>query len=67
MPPLTVSFWFQQTAIFELLASQIPGAKVVILHSCDYPTDVAADVLRRNAIRIAELRSSQDHLISLSH
>jgi predicted nuclease of predicted toxin-antitoxin system len=50
---------------FERLASQIPGAKVVILCSCDYPTDVAAEVLRRNAIRIAELPSSQDHLIIL--
>ena len=50
---------------FERLAGQIPGAKVVILRSCDYPTDVAAEVLRRNAIRIAELPSSQDHLIIL--
>ncbi|SPF47080.1 conserved hypothetical protein [Candidatus Sulfopaludibacter sp. SbA4] len=50
---------------FESLARQIPGAKVVILRSCDYPTDVAAEVLRRNAIRIAELRSSQEHLIIL--
>ncbi len=44
---------------------QIPGAKVVILRSCDYPTEVAAEVLRRNAIRIARLLSSQDHLITL--
>jgi predicted nuclease of predicted toxin-antitoxin system len=50
---------------FEGLLSPIPGAKVVILRSCDYPTDVAAEVLRRNAIRIAELISSQDHLILL--
>jgi predicted nuclease of predicted toxin-antitoxin system len=50
---------------FECLARQIPGAKVVILRSCDYPTDVAAEVLRRNAIRIAELPDSQDHLIIL--
>jgi predicted nuclease of predicted toxin-antitoxin system len=35
---------------FERLLRQIPGAKVVILRSCDYPTDIAADVLRRNAI-----------------
>ena len=48
---------------FERLLSQIPGAKVVILRSCDYPTDVAAEVLRRNAIRIAELADSQDQLI----
>jgi predicted nuclease of predicted toxin-antitoxin system len=50
---------------FERLLSQVPGAKVVILRSCDYPTDVAAGVLRRNAIRIAELPGSQDHLIVL--
>jgi predicted nuclease of predicted toxin-antitoxin system len=50
---------------FERLLSQIPGAKVVILRSCDYPTEVAAEVLRRNAIRIAELFNSPDHLIIL--
>ena len=50
---------------FERLLGQIPGAKVVILRSCDYPTDVAAGVIRRNAIRIAELPNSQDRLIIL--
>ena len=50
---------------FECLLRQVPGAKVVILSSCDYPTEVAADVLRRNAIRIAELPNSQDHPIVL--
>jgi predicted nuclease of predicted toxin-antitoxin system len=50
---------------FERLLTQIPGAKVVILRSCDYPTAVAAEVLRRNAIRIAELPGSRDHLIIL--
>lgn len=50
---------------FELLARQISGAKVVILRSCNYPTAVAAEVLRRNAIRVAELLSSQDSLIVL--
>ena len=50
---------------FERLLRQTPGAKVVILRSCDYPTGVAAEVLRRNAIRIAELPSSQDRLIIL--
>jgi hypothetical protein len=43
----------------------MPGAKVVILRACDYPTDVAAEILRRNAIRIAELPGSQDCLIVL--
>lgn len=36
-----------------------------ILRSCDYPTDIAADVLRRNAIRIAELPGSQSQCIIL--
>ncbi len=51
---------------FERLLSQVPGAKVVILRSCNYPTEVAAEVLRRNAIRVAELHGSQDRLIVLS-
>jgi predicted nuclease of predicted toxin-antitoxin system len=50
---------------FEGLMSRIPGTSVVILRSCNYPTEVAAEVLRRNAIRIAELPGSQDHLIIL--
>jgi predicted nuclease of predicted toxin-antitoxin system len=50
---------------FERLLRQIPGAKGIILRSCDYPTDIAADVLRRNAIRIAELPNFQDQLIVL--
>jgi len=50
---------------FESLVRQIPGAKIVILRSCDYPTGLAADVLRRHAIRIAELSSSGDGLIIL--
>jgi predicted nuclease of predicted toxin-antitoxin system len=50
---------------FERLLQQLPGAKVVILRSCDYPTEIAADVLRRNAIRIAELPTSRDRLIVL--
>jgi predicted nuclease of predicted toxin-antitoxin system len=50
---------------FERMLKRFPGAKVVILRSCDYPTEIAADVLRRNAIRIAELLTSQDQLIIL--
>jgi predicted nuclease of predicted toxin-antitoxin system len=50
---------------FEGLLQQFPRAKVVILRSCDYPTEIAADVLRRNAIRIAELPTSRDQLIVL--
>ena len=49
---------------FEGLLRYIPEGKV-ILRSCDYPTDVAAKVLRRNAIRLAELQNSLSHLIVL--
>jgi predicted nuclease of predicted toxin-antitoxin system len=50
---------------FERLVVGVTGSKVVILRSCNYPTEVAAEVLRRNAIRIAELSSSNDRLIIL--
>jgi predicted nuclease of predicted toxin-antitoxin system len=50
---------------FSRLLAQCPAAKVVILRSCDYPTRIAAEVLRRNGIRIAELPTSQDRLITL--
>lgn len=50
---------------FEHLLKQFPTARVVILRSCDYPTETAADVLRRNAIRIAELSTSRGQLIIL--
>ena len=50
---------------FERLLKAFPSAKVVILRSCDYPTEIAADVLRRNAIRIAKLSTSRDQLIVL--
>src|SRR5262249_28261885 len=48
---------------FERLLSRVSGAKIVILRSCDYPTGVAAEVLRRSAIRIADLRPN--HLLIL--
>jgi len=50
---------------FERLLQQFPGARVVILRSCDDPTGIAAEVLRRNAIRIARLPASRDQLIVL--
>jgi predicted nuclease of predicted toxin-antitoxin system len=50
---------------FAVLVKDFPGAKVAILRSCDYPTDLAAAVLRRNAIRVAELETSADQLIFL--
>jgi predicted nuclease of predicted toxin-antitoxin system len=51
---------------FRTLLSQIPGACVVILQSCNYPTAAAAELLRRNAIRIAELPGSEQHLLVLN-
>jgi predicted nuclease of predicted toxin-antitoxin system len=50
---------------FDSLVKQFPQARVVILRSCDYPTEIAADVLRRNAIRIAELPGSAEQLVIL--
>jgi predicted nuclease of predicted toxin-antitoxin system len=50
---------------FERLLNQFPRANVVILRSCDYPTETAAGVLRRNAIRIAELSTSPNQLLIL--
>jgi predicted nuclease of predicted toxin-antitoxin system len=50
---------------FERLLNQFPRANVVILRSCDYPTETAADVLRQNAIRIAELPTSPNQLLIL--
>jgi len=50
---------------FERLLSRFGGASVVILRSCNYPTEVAASVLRRNTIHIAQLPGSQKRLIVL--
>ena len=51
---------------FEQLLDDFSPAKVVILRSCNYPTAVAAEVLRRNAIRIVELANSSARLMMLS-
>ncbi len=51
---------------FEDLLSRVPGVDVVILRSCNYPTEIAAEVLRRNAIRIAAMPGSNDHLVILA-
>ena len=50
---------------FVSLLSRVTGAHVVILRACNYPTETAAEVLRRNAIRIAELLGSAQGLIIL--
>lgn len=51
---------------FELLAIRYSGARVVILRRCNYPTMAAAEVLRRNAIRIADLSHSRDRVLILA-
>jgi predicted nuclease of predicted toxin-antitoxin system len=50
---------------FTSLVSRVVDSKVVILCSCNYPTAFVADVLRRNATRIANLQGSQGRLIFL--
>ena len=50
---------------FERLLPLIPSGRVVVLRSCDYPTTVSAEVIRRNAILIAELQHSREPLIIL--
>jgi hypothetical protein len=42
-----------------------PTVRVVILQACDYPTAIAADVMRKNAIRIAQLFQTEEHLLVL--
>lgn len=42
------------------------SARVVILRSCNYPTAVASEVRRRNAIRIGELLNYERGVMSRS-
>jgi predicted nuclease of predicted toxin-antitoxin system len=50
---------------FELLLNHVKSVRVVLLRSCNYPTEVAAEVLRRNAIRVTELARSRSRLLVL--
>jgi predicted nuclease of predicted toxin-antitoxin system len=50
---------------FERLSGRVPNSMIVILRSCNYPTDVTSEVLRRNSIRIAALSDSTTRLIVL--
>jgi predicted nuclease of predicted toxin-antitoxin system len=50
---------------FKTLLHRFPKAMIVILRACNYPTAIAAGVLRRNAIRIAELPKSRNRLLIL--
>lgn len=51
---------------FEMLLGRYSGSKVVILQSCNYPTRIAAEMIRRNAVRFVELAESTERLIRLS-
>jgi predicted nuclease of predicted toxin-antitoxin system len=50
---------------FERLLDRVENGKVVILRSCNYPTQAAAEVLRKNAILIGELGRSDSRMILL--
>ena len=50
---------------FAGLLDRVPAARVVLLRNCNYPTHVAAHLLRRNAIRIATLPSAAGRLLVL--
>lgn len=50
----------------ESESAEHPDSRIVILNACNYPTFVAAEVLRRNAIRIVNLRKSRERVIILS-
>jgi predicted nuclease of predicted toxin-antitoxin system len=50
---------------FEGLLSKVTNVNIVILRSCNYPTEIAAEVLRRNAIHIAKMTSSKNRLMIL--
>src|SRR5215471_16430678 len=50
---------------FENLSGQSPETCVVILRSCNYPTEIAASVLRRNAIRITQLADLKSRVLFL--
>jgi hypothetical protein len=49
----TCSILVSTDSDFERLLQQFPGARVVILRSCDYPAEIAADLksARRDSSR----------------
>jgi predicted nuclease of predicted toxin-antitoxin system len=51
---------------FRQLVQNRGDVSVVILSSCNYPTHVAADLIRRNAIRIGGLRNAKTRLLFLN-
>ena len=50
---------------FLSLAPRLSAARIVVLRACNYPTEAAADVLRRNAIRICALVDSERQVLML--
>jgi len=39
--------------------------KIILLENCDYPTKIAAQLIRANTVRIAEFERSRDSLLIL--
>jgi len=50
---------------FQQLLDNRADVSLVILRSCNDPTSVAAEFIRRNAIRIGSLRASKTRLLVL--
>lgn len=50
---------------FQGLLGRGGEGRVVLLRSCNYPTDTAAEVLRRHAVRIAVMWDSRERLLIL--
>ena len=48
---------------YELATTLGPPPKVIWLRGCDYPTAVAEDLIRGQAIRIAEFLEDQERAV----
>jgi predicted nuclease of predicted toxin-antitoxin system len=48
---------------YELATTLGPPPKVIWLRGCDYPTTVAEELIRRNAIRIAEFFHDREQAV----
>jgi predicted nuclease of predicted toxin-antitoxin system len=60
----TVSRLFQPMLTFYQLAITVgPPPKVIWLKGCDYPTAIVEEVMRREAIRIAEFEKDPEQVV----
>jgi predicted nuclease of predicted toxin-antitoxin system len=53
------------TAFISLANALGPPPKVILLEHCDYPTSVAAKVIRASAVEIAKFEANQEPLLIL--